>query len=157
MRLTSSEAVLAISALSIVATAVSSVLAVRVAGRNQRQVAHDERVADRWIETYLELLGYLLDAQKKDPSLRGGLGLPGDLELRMMVFASTDVQALAWTYLAALGATSSRVANPRLVADAENRLLARVKLELAEGRSTPGRSREESLVALIREWPGSRR
>jgi hypothetical protein len=102
----------------------------------------------------LERLSYLLDPQKT--VLGKDLKLPADLKLRMMVFASTEVQALAWTYMNTLAGLGADVL-PLSAVHPEDALLARVKLELAEGRSTPRRPREESLIALMREWPGSRR
>jgi hypothetical protein len=81
-----------------------SFLSVLAANRSQRQLAHLERIGDRRIETYLELLKWLDAAQihrgapRDMLSLLDELKLTEDLRIRIFAFASDRVVKLTRRY-----------------------------------------------------------
>jgi hypothetical protein len=83
---------------------IASIFGVLAAGRTQRRLAHLERIGDRRIETYLELLKWLDTAEadlKKDPGWLGAfeaMKLPDDLRIRIFAFASDRTITLTRKY-----------------------------------------------------------
>ena len=97
MHITGQELALAslgVAAISVVAGSAN----VRSANRNQRRLAHLERISDRQIDTYVELLRWAKGTQEavhREPGMLDlieALMLPDDLELRSEAFASDVVR-----------------------------------------------------------------
>src|SRR5216683_1096608 len=85
---------LAVAAISVVAGSAN----VRSANRNQRRLAHLERISDRQIDTYVELLRWAGGTQEAVHRELGmlalieALKLPDDLKLQSEAFASDLVR-----------------------------------------------------------------
>lgn len=82
-------------------TVVANIFGVMWAGHTQRRLAHQERIGDRRIETYVELLKWLVAAEDSVQSAGGQLGpaflglkLPDDLRLRIVAFAPDRIVRL---------------------------------------------------------------
>jgi hypothetical protein len=115
-------------------TVVANVFGVMWAGHTQRRLAHQDRIGDRRIETYVELLRWLDTAESNVD--RGGtvgaflaLKLPDDLRVRIVAFASDTVLGLTWEYQGAW--LKARNAAKR----DEERIYERVRTALADAKS----------------------
>src|SRR4051812_29589508 len=87
-----------------IATVVASFFGVIWAGYTQRRIAHFERIADRRVETYVELLSWIDTAEAEMKREEGTMGaflalkLPDELRVRLTAFASDRIVRLTVEY-----------------------------------------------------------
>ena len=81
------------------ATTLANYIGTKRAGNTQVRIAHEQQLGDRRIATYLDLLRWADEAEKKVRHARGALDtweavkLPESLALRAYAFANDDVNA----------------------------------------------------------------
>ena len=123
-------------------TVVANIFGVMWAGHTQRRLAHLERIGDRRIETYVELLKWLDDAEDNVKRAGGqfeaflGLRLPDDLRLRIFAFASDRIVRLTREFQNAWLKANSAVERD------DERIRERVRAALAEAKDRQATSAE---------------
>jgi hypothetical protein len=125
-------------------TVVANIFGVMWAGHTQRRLAHQERIGDRRIETYVELLKWL-DAAEDNVQHAGGqfeaflrLRLPDDLRLRIFAFASDRIVSLTREFQSAWLKVNSAIER-----NDDERIRERVRAtfaEFQEGQATSAES-----------------
>lgn len=89
------------------ATTVANYIGTKRAGDTQVRIAHEQQIGDQRIETYLDLLRWVDEAEDKVVHAHGALDaweavkLPESLALRAYAFANDDVNAKAKAFQSA--------------------------------------------------------